>query len=173
MRTLALLAALTLAVAGPGRAEDPAPISNDDLIVGELITLPYNRSASYGPTRVRGPKVNLTDAGDGRWKGNINQLDGVFTVTEKRISGGSFNVVVSRSGDEWTAEGTVDGKRVRFSMEPDGFVARFDDRFYDMKRVAADLWAGVPSGPGIRVKGDAGSRTPLYPQFIFALLAVL
>jgi hypothetical protein len=31
----------------------------------------------------------------------------------------------------------------------------------------------VPTGPGIRVKGDAQGVAPLYPQFIFALLAVL
>ena len=67
-------------------------------MVGEVITLPVNHSASYGPGRVRGPKVNLTDSGNGEWKGNIRDLDGVFTVTEKRISGGNLNMVMDRDG---------------------------------------------------------------------------
>ena len=59
------------------------------------------------------------------------------------------------------------------SLAADGLTARYDNRFYELKRVAADLWATVPTGPAIRVKGDAAGKSPYYPQFIFALLAVL
>jgi hypothetical protein len=144
-----------------------------ETMVGEVITLPYNRSAAYGPGRVRGPGVNLTDSGNGQWKGNIKDLSGIFTVTEKRISGANLNIVMDRDGEEWTAQGTVDGKRVRVVLGPDGLVARYDNRLYDLKRVTEDLWASIPTGPGIRVKGDAAGKAPYYPQFIFALLAVL
>lgn len=172
----ALLVALALAVPVSGLADDPAPSAPTQTVeamVGEVITLPNNRSASYGPGRVRGPAVNLTDSGNGQWKGNIKDLDGVFTVTEKRIAGANLNMVMDRDGEEWTCQGTVDGKRVRIVLSPDGFVARYDTRLYDLKRVAPDLWATVPAGPGIRVKGDAAGKSPYYPQFIFALLAVL
>jgi hypothetical protein len=186
-RLTTLLVAVALAAPIPGRGEEPAaparpapapaaapaPTSAVEVMVGEVITLPYNRSAAYGPGRVRGPAVNLTDGGNGEWKGNIRDLDGVFTVTEKRISGGNLNMVMERDGDGWTCQGTVDGKRVRIVLSPDGLVARYDSRLYDLKRVARDLWASIPSGPGIRVKGDAAGRDPYYPQFIFALLAVL
>jgi hypothetical protein len=190
-----LLAIVVLSVPVTSRAEEPAPGAkppapsatpappaaaapaatkpDDDAVVGEVITLPYNRTASYGPTRVRGPNVNLSDQGNGEWKGNIKDLDGVFRVTEKRIAGGNLNVVVDRDGEEWTAQGTVNGRRVRIVMEKDGFVARYDDRLYDLKRVAPDLWATPGGGPAIRVKGDAGRRDPYFPQFVFALLAVL
>jgi hypothetical protein len=117
--------------------------------------------------------VNLTDHGDGEWKGNIRELDGIFKVTEQRISGANLNMVVDRDGEGWTCQGTVDGKRVRIVLTPDGLVARYDNRFYDLKRVAPDLWATVPNGPAIRVKGDAAGKSPYYPQFILALLAVL
>jgi hypothetical protein len=181
----ALLVALVLAA--PVLAEEPAPPAAPakpaaapsaptqavDVLVGEVITLPFGRSASYGPGLVRGPKVNLTDQGNGEWKGNIKDLDGVFTVTEKRISGGNLNMVMDRDGEEWTCQGTVDGKRVRIALSPDGLVARYDNRYYDLKRVEPDLWATVPTGPAIRVKGDAAGKSPYYPQFIFALLAVL
>jgi hypothetical protein len=170
-RFLALLAAIALAAPASGLAEDPTPIV--ETMVGEVGTLPYNRTASYGPGRVRGPKVNLTDNGNGEWKGNIKDLDGVFKVTENRISGGNLNMVMDRDGDEWTCQGTVDGKRVRIVMSPGGFVARYDYRLYDLKRVAPDLWATPSGGPGIRMKGDAAGKNPYYPQFIFALLAVL
>ena len=181
----ALLAALVLAA--PVLAEEPAPpaapakpaaapsapTQTVDVLVAEVITLPFGRSASYGPGLVRGPKVNVTNQGNGEWKGNIKDLDGVFTVTEKRISGGNLNMVMDRDGEEWTCQGTVDGKRVRIVLSPDGLVARYDNRYYDLKRVAPDLWATVPTGPAIRVKGDAAGKSPYYPQFIFALLAVL
>ena len=183
------LVAVALALAGPasGLGEEPAapgapgkppaatsvPTQASEAMVGEVIALPSNRSAAYGPARVRGPKVNLTDAGNGEWKGNINELNGVFTVTEKRISGANLNMVMDRDGEEWTCQGTVDGKRVRIVLSPDGLVARYDTRFYDLKRVAPDLWASVPTGPAIRVKGDATEKSPYYPQFILALLAVL
>ena len=175
-RFLALLAALALAAPVSGLAEDPplpAPTKTAEAMVGEVIVLPYNASAAYGPGLVRGPKVNLTDSGNGEWKGNIKELDGVFTVTEKRISGANLNMVMERDGDGWTCQGTVSGRRVRIVFSPDGFVARYDSRFYDLKRVEPDLWATPSGGPAIRVKGDAAGKSPYYPQFIFALLAVL
>ena len=175
-RVPALLVALALAAPTSGLAEDPPPpatIKTVEAMVGEVIVLPYNASAAYGPGLVRGPKVNLTDQGNGEWKGNIKNLDGVFRVTEKRISGGNLNMVMDRDGDEWTCQGTVEGRRVRIVFSPDGFVARYDTRFYDLKRVEPDLWATVPTGSAIRVKGDAAGKSPSYPQFIFALLAVL
>lgn len=150
---------------------DPATIA--ETMVGEVITLPFNHSAAYGPTVVRGPGVNLTDKGNGEWKGNIRNLSGVFTVTEKRISGGNLNMVMERDGEEWTCQGTVDGRRVRIVLTPDSLTARYDNRFYELVRVAEDLWATIPTGPAIRVKGDAAGRSPYYPQFILALLAVL
>ena len=181
-RLLALLVALALAA--PAAAEEPAapappasavaaPAQAIESMVGEVVTLPYSRSAAYGPGRVRGPGVNLTDGGDGEWKGSIKDLDGIFKVTETRISGARLNLVMDRDGEEWTCQGTVDGKRVRIERSRDGLVARYDNRLYDLKRVAPDLWASVPAGPGIRVKGDAAGKSPYYPQFILALLAVL
>lgn len=173
-RLLSLVAALTLAVPALAVAGDPAsPTKTVDVMVGEVISLPYARSASYGPGMIRGPAVNLTDGGDGEWKGNIKDLNGVFKVTENRISGANLNLVVDRDGEEWTCQGTVDGKRVRIVLSPDRLVARYDIRLYDLERVSPDLWATVPSGPAIRVKGDAAAKGPYYPQFILALLAVL
>ncbi len=186
-RLLVLLAAFALTSPALALSDDPAPAPGSakpadapaaptqavEAMVGEVITLPYNRSAAYGPGRVRGPAVNLTDGGDGEWKGSIKDLDGVFKVTETRISGARLNLVMDRDGDEWTCQGTVDGRRVRIERSRDGLVARYDNRLYDLKRVAPDLWASMPTGPGIRVKGDAAGKSPYYPQFIFALLAVL
>lgn len=191
-RLLALLAAVAVAVPALSIAEDPArpaaqakpaegapaapaaaPTQASEAMVGEVIALPFNRTAAYGPTVVRGPAVNLTDSGNGEWKGNIKDLNGVFTVTEKRISGANLNMVMDRDGEEWTCQGTVDGKRVRIVLSPDSLVARYDNRFYELKRVEPDLWATVPTGPAIRVKGDAAGKNPYYPQFILALLAVL
>jgi hypothetical protein len=117
--------------------------------------------------------VNLIDHGDGEWKGDIRELDGIFKVTEQRISGANLNMVMDREGEGWTCQGTVDGKRVRIVLTPDGLVARYDSRFYDLKRVAPDLRTTVPNGPAIRVKGDAAGESPYCPQFIPALLAVL
>jgi hypothetical protein len=171
---VAVLLGLSVSVARAEEpAREPAKAPPEEPMVGEVIVLPYNRAAAYGATRVRGPTVNMTDAGNGEWKGNIKDLDGIFRVTETRISGGNLNVVVDRDGEEWTAQGTVNGRRVRIAMEKDGLVVRYDDRLYDMKRVAPDLWATVPVGPGLRVKGDAGRTDPFYPQFIIALLAIL
>lgn len=62
-RSLGVLAAILLTAPAASVAEDPATIA--ETMVGEVITLPFNRSASYGPTVVRGPGVNLTDKGPG------------------------------------------------------------------------------------------------------------
>jgi hypothetical protein len=162
------------AAAAPAATAAPTPAAPaEEVMVGEIVTLPYNRTAAYGPSRVRGPGINLTDTGTGDWKGNIKDLGGVFHVTEKRISGGNVNLVMERDADGWTCQGTVDGNRVHLVMGKDGFAARYGTRLYDMKRVAPDLWATVPTGPAVRVKGDAQGYDPYYPQFIFALLAVL
>lgn len=196
---LPLLVVVSLAVPVAGAAEDPAsakaPASQsapaapngpavpagqaapapaaDDLMVGEVVSLPYNRSAAYSVSRVTGPGVNVTDSLDGTWKGNIRDFSGVFKVTESRISAAGINMVMDRDGEEWVCQGTVDGKRVRFAMSKEGFVARYDDRLYDMKRMEAGLFATPNGGPALRVKGDAQQLNPFYPQFIFALLAIL
>ncbi len=195
---LALLAVILVAAPGPGRAEEPPPApprapaaqpappappaaaapaaaapQATEAMVGEVVSLPYNRSAAYSVARVTGPAVNVTDSGDGTWKGNIRDFSGVFKVTENRISAAGINMVMDRDGDEWTCQGTVDGKRVRFAMSKEGFVARYDNRLYDMKRVESGLFATPNGGPALRVKGDAQQLNPFYPQFIFALLAIL
>jgi hypothetical protein len=186
LRSLALVASLAAAVAtaaadptppaassAPTGPAAPAAAPATEAMVGEVMVLPYNRAAAYGVSRVRGPYVNLTDAGDGTWKGDIRGLNGIFTVTEKRISGANFNMVIDRDGDEVTFQGTVDGKRVRIVMTRETFVARYETRQYELKRVEPDLWATIPTGAALRVKGDAAGTNPFYPQFLFALLAVL
>ncbi|HQR30132.1 MAG TPA: hypothetical protein PLL32_06955 [Anaeromyxobacteraceae bacterium] len=196
---IALLVVTALAAPVAGSAEDPAPpealkpavappkpagqpsaappaapaAQNEEIMVGEVVSLPYNRSAAYSVTRVTGPAVNVTDSGDGTWKGNIRDFSGVFKVTESRISAAGINMVMDRDGEEWVCQGTVDGKRVRFAMSKEGFVARYDNRLYDMKRMEAGLFATPNGGPALRVKGDAQQLNPFYPQFIFALLAIL
>jgi hypothetical protein len=82
-------------------------------------------------------------------------------------------MVIDRDGDEVTFQGTVDGKRVRIVMSKETFVARYETRQYDLKRVEPDLWATIPTGAALRVKGDAAGENPYFPQFVFALLAVL
>lgn len=77
-RSLGVLAAILLTAPAASVAEDPSPAAAKapapavadpatiaETMVGEVITLPFNRSASYGPTVVRGPGVNLTDKGPG------------------------------------------------------------------------------------------------------------
>jgi hypothetical protein len=160
------------AAGGKGQPGAVAP-KGEDPMVGEVVVLPYNRTAAYSVSRVTGPNVNVTDDGDGTWKGNIKDFSGVFKVTETRISAAGINMVMDRDGDDWVCQGTVDGKRVRFAMGKEGFVARYDNRLYDLKRVQADLWASIPTGPAVRVKGDAQGMNPFYPQFILALLATL
>jgi hypothetical protein len=159
---------------GSSGPEAPAPPQADpEALVAEMTLVPYNNSASYGPRRVVGPRVNLTQAAPDEWKGNIRDFDGVITVSEGRISAASLNVVVEWEKDGFTAQGLWDGKRVRIVFEAGSITARMDNRLYEMKRVAPDFFATLPQGPGLRVKGDAAGKKPLYPQLIFALLGVL
>ncbi len=94
-----------------------------------------------------GPTVNMTEGDKGTWKGRIRDYDGVLEVTEKRIAGASFNLVLDRDGDEWVCQGTWDGKRVRIALAKDGLTVRIQNRFYEMTRVAPDLYATQPVGP--------------------------
>ncbi len=148
----------------------PAPATGVE-ILGEIVAIPEGSSAAYGKTRVLGPKVNLTETAPGTWSGNIRTYDGVMEVTPKRISGVSMNIVVDRDGREWVAQGTWDGKRVRVSFEKEKITLRIDSRYYEMTRVTPDLYATLPRGPGLRVKGDAAGPDPLWPQFFFAVLS--
>jgi hypothetical protein len=174
-----VLAALSLAVSPSIRADDAgvpkasaaAPGPSDE-VLGEVVMLPGGSSASYAAARVVGPTVNMTESDKGIWKGRIRDYDGVLEVTEKRISGASFNLVLDRDGEEWVCQGTWDGKRVRIALAKDGLTVRIQNRFYEMTRVAPDLYATQPVGPAARVKGDAAGKAPLYPQFVLAILAL-
>jgi hypothetical protein len=162
------------AAEAPTGPEAPAPSQADpEALVAEMTLVPYNNSASYGPRRVVGPRVNLTQAAPDEWKGRIRDFDGVLSVSEGRISAANLNIVVEWEKDGFTAQGLWDGRRVRIVFEAGSITARMDNRLYEMKRVAPDFFATVPQGPGLRVKGDAAGRKPLYPQLIFALLGVL
>ncbi len=158
-----------VAPAAPAAAV-PAPAPAIE-ILGEIVAIPEGSSAAYAKTRVLGPKVNLTETAPGTWSGNIRSYDGVMEVTPKRISGVSMNIVVDRDGPEWVAQGTWDGKRVRVSFEKEKITLRIDSRYYEMTRVTPDLYATLPRGPGLRVKGDAAGTNPLWPQFFFAVLS--
>jgi hypothetical protein len=181
-----VLVALALAVSSAARADDTGaakagaavlplsspPSASPDEILGEMVMLPAGGSASYATSRVVGPTINMTEVDKGSWKGRIRDYDGVLEVTEKRIAGASFNLVLDRDGDEWVCQGTWDGKRVRIALAKDGLTVRVHNRFYEMTRVAPDLYATQPVGPGLRVKGDAAGKAPLYPQFVLAVLAL-
>ena len=174
MRALfAILSLSILAVPPAHLAEEAPPAARPAEMIGEITVLPSGGSASYSLGRVVGPAVNLTETEKGTWKGNIRSYDGILKVTEKRISGVAFNLVLDQDGDEWTAQGVWEGKRVRIAATPDSLTVRIESKFYEMKRVAPDLFATVPAGPGLRVKGDAAARFPSYPQFVLAILGTL
>ncbi len=158
------------AAQAPGATPAAAPAPGNE-ILGEIVAIPEGSSAAYGKTRVLGPKVNLTETAPGTWSGNIRAYDGVMEVTSKRISGVSMNIVMDRDGPDWVAQGTWDGKRVRVSFEKEKITLRIDSRYYEMTRVTPDLYATLPRGPGLRVKGDAAGPNPLWPQFFFAVLS--
>jgi hypothetical protein len=140
-------------------------------VLGEVVAIPEGSSAAYSATRVFGPRVNVTETEKGTWSGSIRLYDGVMVVTEKRISAAAMNIVVDREGDEWVAQGTWEGKRVRVTFTKEKVTLRIDNRFYEMTRVAPDMFATLPRGPGLRVKGDAAGASPRLPQFLFALLS--
>jgi hypothetical protein len=171
----ALVALPLAAVPGEGGAPpvaEAARPADAPEILGEVVLLPGSNSASYGADRVIGPKVNMTESTPGTWKGRIRDYDGVLEVNAKRISGASFNLVMDRDGEEWICQGTWDGKRVRIAFGKDSLTVKVDNRFSEMKRVGPDVFATLPVGPALRVKGDAAGAAPLYPQFVLALLAV-
>lgn len=165
------------ATAGKGEAAKggaPAAAAPDaDEIVGEVVVLPSGRSASYGERRVVGPRVNLARSSPGEWAGRIRDFDGTLTVSEDRIAGANFNLVLDRDGDELSAQGLWDGKRVRVVVSASKITARVDVALYELERVAPDLFATVPQGPAVRVKGDATKPNPMQPQLLLALLGVL
>jgi len=156
----------------PAAAPPTAPAAVSDAVLGEVVLLPGSGSASYTASRVVGPTINFTESEKGTWKGRIRDFDGILEVTEKRISGANFHLVMDRDGEEWVCQGTWDGKRVRIAFAKDGLTVRIQNRFAEMTRVAPDLYATQPVGPALRVKGDAAGSAPLFPQFVLAILAV-
>ncbi len=159
------------APAASAPAATPAPAPADE-IIGEVVQIPTGISIAYGKGKLVGPRASLHESSKGTWKGNLRDWDGVLDVTDTRISGQNMNIVVERDGKDFVAQGTWNGKRVRIAFSAGELAVRIDTRYYEMKRVSQDLFATQPVGPALRLKGDATSASPAYPQFILAAMGV-
>ena len=143
-------------------------------------------SVAFSDFRMVGPRVNMTRAEDGSWRGNVGDREMIVKVQPGRITGDGVDLyVVSKPGkvpaisiqgmyfqrQVWFTlkageiQGTTDGGRCSFDLTP---------------AQAPGYWTGgVGCGGNLRtgtlqLTGTAADiGAPPMPQLVFALIAVL
>ena len=143
-------------------------------------------SVAFSDFRMVGPRVNMTRADDGSWRGNIGDREMIVKVQPGRITGDGVDLFVVRKTGKSNAvsvqgmyfqrqvwftfkageiQGTTDGGRCSFDLNP---------------AQAPGYWTGgVGCGGDMRMgtlqlTGTAANLgEPPMPQLVFALIAVL
>jgi len=134
-------------------------------------------AASYNATRVRGPTVNLTLTPDGQWGGTVSGQPVRLRVTPERITGAGVNLVISRTAEQISVEGTWVGARARITATQASFQARIGQQQVDLSRRPDGSWAQRQTTGGvlpIRFTGSADRMPDVpMPQWILAVIAAM
>jgi hypothetical protein len=135
----------------------------------------YDRSASWDAVRVRSPKINVSKRTDGSWGGMLGDRAIDVSVTPTRISGVDFTLSRDTSDAARTViTGQFYGKIYRFEFDATQAMVR-------APTISFTLQGRVPGkneivyGPmqNMRLIGEAGADDPPWPQFGFALVAMM
>lgn len=143
-------------------------------------------SVAFSDFRMVGPRVNMTRADDGSWRGNLGDREMIVKVQPGRITGDGVDLYVVKKGGQpatVSVQGMYFQRQVWFTMKPGEIQGTTDGGScsFDLTPAKAPgYWTGgVGCGGSLRVgtlqlagtAADIGA--PPMPQLVLALLAVL
>ena len=190
MRRPALIAAALLAAcATPKVTPLPMPSAEGSGEISFVPTGSAGTSAAFDQTRVFGPMVNMEASAEGVWGGDLRGQSVVLDVSEGRLRGAGLEMAVEREGDALRLGGLVRSRRVSLRLSPKFLTGTVDGGAcsFDMRLASPGVYRGsvscsprrsqrlssVPTAT-LRLAGDAARvESPVLPQFVLALLAVL
>ena len=158
---------------------------------GEVFFIPSGSpgtSAAFDDRRVVGPNVNMGTSPEGDWGGDLLGRNLVLAITDGRLSGAAFEVVVEREGEALRLAGLLGDRRVSARLSPKLFQGTIDGGVcsFELTREAPGSYRGAVACtvPGVRnpvvntaqlkLLGDAARLDqPVLPQLALAVLAVL
>jgi hypothetical protein len=194
---LAVLAASSTVLACATPSGTPVPVTTpapgetkprDFQATGEVFfdAQSAGTSVAFSDFRMVGPRVNMTRAADGTWRGNIGDREMIVKVQPGRITGDGVDLfVVKKPGKASTVsvQGMYFQRQVWFTFKAGEIQGTTDGGScsFDLNPAQAPgYWTGgVGCGGNIRMgtlqlTGTAANLgEPPMPQLVFALIAVL
>jgi hypothetical protein len=143
-------------------------------------------SVAFSDFRMVGPRVNMTRADDGSWRGSIGDREMIVKVQPGRITGDGVDLFVVKKGGAVPAvsiQGMYFQRQVWFTLKAGEIQGTTDGGScsFDLSPAKAPgYWTGgVGCGGNVRVGtlqltgAAANLGEPPMPQLVFALIAVL
>jgi hypothetical protein len=173
MRRLASLPALvSLLLYGCATSSSSQP----DFVPTGSITTYMGAGASFNANRVVGPKINVSQRGDGSWGGTIG-ASGVGTTggaeaidatfNNGQLVGANIRLNINRAEGQTTITGQWKNRIVRFEVTADEVRVRTDTRSNNFPRVGGPGEYGGRAG--VNLVGEAIVAPPT-PAFALAML---
>jgi hypothetical protein len=143
-------------------------------------------SVSFSDFRMVGPRVNMTRADDGSWRGNVGDREMILKVQQGRITGDGVDLYVVKKPGTLPAvsiQGMYFQRQVWFTLKASEIQGTTDGGScsFDLNPgKAPGFWSGgVGCGGSLRIgtlqlTGSAANLgEPPMPQLVLALIAVL
>lgn len=151
----------------------PEALNTEFKPTGEVLL--YNRTVSFDAVRVRSPICNLAKRTDGSWGGTLNAAPLDVSVTENRVSGVNFSITREMSeGNKQVYTAQFQGRIYRFELDGEQAMIRAPSKSMTLpgRQVGNNQTTYGPMG-NLQLRGEAGTETPPWPQFAFALMAMM
>jgi hypothetical protein len=170
LASLPALASLLLYGCATGSSSQP------DFVPTGSITTYMGAGASFNPTRVVGPKINVTQRSDGTWGGIIGAngtgsvggaeaIDATFS--NGQLVGANIRLNIARADGLTTITGQWKNRIVRFEVTADEVRVRTDTKSNNFPRVGGPGEYGGRAG--VNLVGEAIVAPPS-PAFALAML---
>ena len=165
MRSVLILSgALAVAFLGCATSSGSTATSADAPLTGE-IKCAFSGS-SFGPTRVVGPKVNMTQRSDGTWGGTMGDQPIDADYKNGKLSGGpNLTLVISKVGDKTVITGQFKNRILRYEISEAGLMIRTDVRSVDYPKSSPGTYGYAGE---VKFLGEA-EKAPLTPAFALAV----
>lgn len=151
----------------------PEALNTEFKPTGEVLL--YDRTASFDAVRVRSPRINLAQRTDGSWGGVLADRPIDVTVTDKTVRGVEFTLSREASeGNRLVITGQFQGRIYRFEFDDEKALIRGPTTSMNLQNrfVSARQTTYGPQ-QNLVLRGEAGAENPPWPQFGFALMAML
>jgi hypothetical protein len=161
---LLALGCKSTAEAKPDQAAPPAAFKP----TGEVIfsSSGISGGSTFDATRVVGPRVNMSQRGDGSWAGTLQDGSVDASLYPNRLAGVDLTLTQEKKPDGVIITGQYQGRILRFEVDSQKFVARTPNRSFTLTKNGE----GTYGSGALKLTGDAALPNPPWPQFALALV---